>query len=291
MKTRLSKGIFISGLTKKRRNKLTLTGATIIVIFTILAILAPWIAPHPPDRINLTDRLLSPNRIYPLGTDHLGRCMFSRILCGTRYTLGLPSMVLLITLSISIVLGSISGYYGGLVDGVIMRIVDLLLAFPAIILAIAIVGLLGPGLFNLLLAMSIIWWVELTRIVRGLVVSIKEREFIDAVRVLGAGDSRIMFRHIFPNIIAPIIVLLTLDMGKIILSISGLSFIGLGANPPTPEWGAILSEGCLYMETSPHLMIFPGTAIMLAVMGFILLGDGLRDHLDLQADVRPGAFI
>ncbi len=269
-------------------SKLMLTGVGIILIFMIIAILAPLISPHPPNRVNLTARLMNPTSAYPLGTDHLGRCILSRTLHGTRYTLGLAFIVLVIILIISTVIGCISGYYGGLTDETMMRVVDIFLAFPAIILAIAIVGLLGPGLINLLVAMSFVWWAGPSRLIRGLVLTVKEREFVAAVRALGARDSRIIFRHIFPNILPPIIVLLSLEMGSIILSISGLSFIGLGARPPTPEWGAMLSEGYLYMETSPHLMIFPGMAITLSVLGFNLLGEGIRDFLDPKGKYAAG---
>jgi len=269
-------------------SKLMLTGVGIILIFMIIAILAPLISPHPPNSVNLTARLMSPDSAYPLGTDHLGRCILSRTLHGTRYTLGLAFIVLVIILIISTVIGCISGYYGGLTDETMMRVVDIFLAFPAIILAIAIVGLLGPGLVNLLAAMSFVWWAGPSRLIRGLVLTMKEREFVDAVRALGARDSRIIFKHILPNILPPIIVLLSLEMGSIILSISGLSFIGLGARPPTPEWGAMLSDGYLYMETSPHLMIFPGMAITLSVLGFNLLGEGIRDFLDPKGEYAPG---
>ena len=269
-----------------RSNKLTLTGMAIILIFTFVAISAPWISPHCPSQINLSKRLMSPGITYPMGTDHLGRCVLSRTLYGTRYTLGVSSVILLIVLVISTAVGSISGYYGGLVDEITMRIVDMLLAFPPIIPAITIVGLLGPGLLNLLMAMSFIWWVGVSRVIRGLVLSVKEREFIEAARALGAKNNRIIFLHILPNIIPSIMVLLSLEMGGIILSISGLSFIGLGAMPPTPEWGSMLSEGYIYMETAPHLMIFPGAAITLSVMGFHLLGEGLRDSVSLKGPQR-----
>ena len=265
---------------RKNQNRLSLMGVAIILVFILVAIFAPWIAPHPPNQVNLADRLINPDSTYPMGTDHLGRCILSRIFYGTRYTLGMSFIVLLIILAVSTVIGSISGYYGGVIDEITMRLIDVLLAFPPIILAVSIVGLLGPGLINLLIAMSLIWWVGISRIIRGLVLSIREREFVDAVRALGAKDNRIIFRHILPNILSPIIVLLSLEMGSIILSISGLSFIGLGATPPTPEWGAMLSEGYLYMETAPHLMIFPGMAITLSVLGFHLLGEGMRDSID-----------
>ena len=257
-------------------------GAAIILSFVLVAIFASCIAPHPPNQVNLADRLMNPNSTYPLGTDHLGRCILSRTFYGTRYTLGMSFIVLLIILVLSTLIGSISGYYGGLIDEIMMRVVDMFLALPPIILAVAIVGLLGPGLINLLMAMSFIWWVGVSRVIRGLILSIKEREFVYAARALGAKDNRIIFGHILPNILSSIVVLLSLEMGGVILSISGLSFIGLGATPPTPEWGAMLSEGYLYMETAPHLMIFPGLAITISVLGFHLLGEGMRDSIDLK---------
>lgn len=267
---------------RKNQNKLTIMGAAIILSFVLVAIFASCIAPHPPNQVNLADRLMNPNSTYPLGTDHLGRCILSRTFYGTRYTLGMSFIVLLIILVLSTLIGSISGYYGGLIDEIMMRVVDMFLALPPIILAVAIVGLLGPGLINLLMAMSFIWWVGVSRVIRGLVLSIKEREFVYAARALGAKDNRIIFGHILPNILSSIVVLLSLEMGGVILSISGLSFIGLGATPPTPEWGAMLSEGYLYMETAPHLMIFPGLAITISVLGFHLLGEGMRDSIDLK---------
>jgi peptide/nickel transport system permease protein len=246
----------------------------------LAGILAPMLVPHDPVKVDLSQRLLSPGDAYLLGTDHLGRCIFSRLIYGVRISLGVALTVLTIVLTTGLVLGTVSGYLGGWVDNLFMRVVDILMAFPGIILALAIAGILGPSLPNIMIALAAVNWVGYARITRGMVLSIKEKEYVLAARACGTSDLRIVMRHILPNMLSPMIVFATLDMGAIILKISGLSFLGLGAQPPDPEWGAMLNDGRPYMQVAPWLMFFPGLSILLAVMAFNLLGDGLRDALD-----------
>lgn len=268
------------------RDPLAAAGLVIILGFIAVGVLAPFLAPHDPVDVNLDQTLLAPCREYPLGTDQLGRCLLSRIIWGTRVSLTTSFLVLLAILAISIPYGLLSGWFGGWVDNLLMRVVDVLLAFPNIILALVIAGMLGPSLTNTMLALASVSWVGFARLIRGLVLQVKKQEFILAARALGASSTRILFHHVLPNIIGPVVVLATLDLGWIILSISGLSFIGLGAQPPTPEWGTMLSDSRPYFQVEPNLMLFPGLAIMLTVLGFNLLGDGLRDAFDPRGDVK-----
>ncbi len=263
-----------------KKNKIAIIGLIIIISLAFIALFAPFIAPHDPIEQNLDKRLLSPSGEYPMGTDDLGRCLLSRIIYGARVSLKLGVIVVGIITVIGVTLGLISGYYGGIVDEIIMRLVDVVLAFPGIILALAIAGALGPGLFNVMLALAMVGWTGLARVVRGSVLSVKQKEFVESARALGCSDLHIMTRHILPNVMAPVIVLATLDMAFIILAAAGLSFLGLGAQPPTPEWGSMLNSGRAFIQTAPHLTTFPGLAIMVAVLAFNFLGDGLRDILD-----------
>ncbi|MCL0073508.1 nickel ABC transporter permease subunit NikC [Dehalococcoidia bacterium] len=263
-----------------RKHRLALIGAAIILVLVFVALLAPFIAPHDPVEQNLGNRLLPPSIEHPSGTDNLGRCILSRLIHGSRVSLQIGIMVVGIASITGVTLGLIAGYRGGLIDELIMRIVDLLLAFPGIILALAIAGILGPSLYNVMLALAVVGWTSYARVVRGSVLSVKEKGFVEAVRVLGASDARIMFRHVLPNVMAPVIVMATLGMAHVILAAAALSFLGLGAQPPTPEWGSMLNDGRAFMRTAPHLTIFPGLAIMVTVLAFNFLGDGLRDILD-----------
>ncbi len=267
-------------LQQLKKNKMAIIGLIIIISLAFIAFFAPFIAPHDPIEQNLDKRLLTPCREYPMGTDDLGRCLLSRIIYGARVSLQLGVIVVGIITVIGVTLGLISGYYGGIVDEIIMRLVDVVLAFPGIILALAVAGALGPGLFNVMLALAMVGWTGLARVVRGSVLSVKQKEFVESARALGCSDLHIMTRHILPNVMAPVIVLATLDMAFIILAAAGLSFLGLGAQPPTPEWGSMLNNGRAFMRTAPHLTTFPGLAIMVAVLAFNFLGDGLRDALD-----------
>lgn len=263
-----------------KEHKIAMVGAVLILFLAFIAVFAPYIAPHDPIEINLKERLLAPNMEYPLGTDNLGRCMLSRIIYGARISLQIGIIVVGITSVIGITLGMIAGYYGGVLDELIMRGVDILLVFPGIILALVIAGILGPGLFNVMLALAIVGWTGYARVVRGVVLSVKEKEYVESARALGVGDWYIITRHILPSCVAPIIVIATLGMAYVILAAAALSFLGLGAQPPTPEWGSMLNNGKNFMRTAPHLTIFPGLAIMITILAFNFIGDGLRDALD-----------
>ncbi len=267
-------------LKRLARHRLALLGAFLVLGFLILAIFAPQIAPHDPYKFSLRNKLLPPSSIYLLGTDELGRDMLSRIIHGTRVSL----MMAVISVAIGFVLGTpvgaVSGFYGGLFDILVQRLVDILMAFPGILLAIVVVAILGPGLWNAMLAVGITFIPTYVRVVRGAVLELRDKEFVEAAKALGAGGVRIIWRHILPNCVAPIIVLSTLQMASAILWASGLGYLGLGAQPPTPEWGTMLGRSQTYVRVAPHVAIFPGLAIALAVLGFNLLGDGLRDALD-----------
>ncbi len=258
----------------------TALGLFLVVTLLTAGLLAPWIPLADPTEINLPERLLSPSLEHPLGTDHLGRDTLSRIIHGTRTTLLAAAATLLLSMTIAVTVGMLSGYYGGWPDTALMGVVDLLLAFPSLILALAVAGALGPGLLNVLLAVGAVWWVGHARIIRGITLGERQMGYVTAARAAGAGDLRIILRHIAPNILGQIVVLASLDVGWIILGVAGLSFLGLGAQPPTPEWGAMLNDARPHLQTAPHLLLLPGAAIFVAVLGFNLVGDGLRDLLD-----------
>lgn len=265
-----------------RKDRLAILGTVIICLLIIIALLAPSIVPFDPEKLNLAERLLSPSARHLMGTDSVGRDILSRIIYGTRVSLMIAVVVVVIEVLFGVLVGMAAGYLGRAVDEILMRLVDILLAFPSIILALVIVGLLGSSIMNLIIALTSVGWVRYARIVRGSILSIKKEMFIESARAIGCGKLRIATRHILPNIISPVIVLATLNMGTIIISIAGLSFLGLGVQPPTPEWGIMLSEGKPFMESAPHLMIFPGLMIMVTVLAFNFLGDGLRDVLDAR---------
>ena len=262
------------------RNRVAMSGLAILVMMSLLAVLAPAIAPYDPDAVDILHQLEAPSQAHILGTDLYGRDIFSRILYGGRITLVVGLISVGIAASIGIVLGLIAGFYGGAVDSIIMRLVDVLLAFPRILLALSIVGMLGPGLLNVMVAVGIAGITGYARLVRGSVLSAKENVYVEAARVVGCPDRIILRRHLLPNIIGPVIVLATLDVAAAILSASSLSFLGLGVQPPTAEWGAMLNEGRQYLRTAPWITLFPGLAIMISVLSINMLGDGLRDALD-----------
>jgi peptide/nickel transport system permease protein len=263
-----------------KRDRAAVFGFIIVLVFVTLAVLAPFIAPHNPAAQHLNERLISPNLIFPLGTDNLGRCLLSRLLFGAQISLGSAIIASLLSLGIGVIAGVLSGYFGGWVDTVFMRIVDLILAFPLLVLALAITGMIGIGMISVLIGIVSVWWASYARIVRSLVLSVRERPFIEAARATGVSPFKIITRHVLPNVITPVIVLATLEMGNLILAVAGLSFLNLGVQSPTPEWGAMLNEGRLFLRRAPQLMIYPGLMISLTVLGFNLLGDGLRDALD-----------
>ena len=265
----------------------TALGLFLVVSLLLAGLVAPWLPLDDPAQISLPDRLLPPSPEHLLGTDHLGRDTFSRIIHGARMTLLAGVATLALSMTIALTVGITSGYHGGWPDTALMGLVDLLLAFPSLILALSVAGALGPGLLNVLLAVGAVWWVGHARIIRGVTLGARQMEYVTAARAVGASNLRIILRHIAPNILGPIIVIASLDVGWIILGIAGLSFLGLGAQPPTPEWGAMLNDARPHLQTAPRLLLLPGAAIFVAVLGFNLLGDGLRDLLDPRIR-RPG---
>ncbi|MDD2421936.1 MAG: ABC transporter permease [Heliobacteriaceae bacterium] len=267
-------------------NKAVVGGLIVVLLLAGVAVSAPLLAPGDPGRQNLVLNLIKPCWEYPFGTDELGRCIFSRVVYGTRVSLTIGVVVTAISGLIGVFTGLIAGYFGGLLDEILMRTVDVLLAFPGLVLALVLAGLLGPGLPNVILALALVGWMGYARVVRGAVMAVKVKEFVAGVRALGAGDWYILVRHILPNVLAPVIVMATLGIGHVILNAAALSFLGLGVQPPTPEWGAMLNGGRSYLRTAPHLTVFPGLAIMVTVLGFNFLGDGLRDVLDPRSQAK-----
>ena len=265
-----------------KRNKMAVLGLIILIILVLLAVFADVIANY--DNVvikqNLVHRLQGPSAAHWLGTDEFGRDIFARLVHGTRVSLQVGIVAVGISIVIGGILGAVAGYYGGKLDNTIMRIMDIFLAVPSILLAIAIVSALGPSIINLMLAISISSVPSYARIVRASVLSIRDQEFIEAAKAIGASNTRIIFRHIIPNSLAPVIVQATLGVASAILSTAGLSFIGLGIQPPAPEWGSMLSGGRQYLRYAWWVTTFPGVAIMITILSLNLLGDGLRDALD-----------
>lgn len=265
------------------RNRLQRVSLVIICILVLIAIFAPLISPFPSHAISATnpvDKLLPPSSKYIFGTDELGRDMFSRVIFGTRISLLTAIIAVGLALLIGVPLGAIAGGVGGVVDEIIMRITDVFLSFPPLLLAIAIAAFLGPNLENAIFAIIVSWWPWYTRIVRGQAVSIRERQFVRAARAIGTPMPRIIFRHILPNTLAPVIVQASMDFGSVILTIAALSFLGIGAQPPTPEWGLLISTSRTYFMNAWWYSTFPGIAIFITVLVFNLVGDGLREVLD-----------
>lgn len=254
-------------------------GLSLIILMIILAIFAPVISPHDPLGINIQNKMAAASPDYPFGTDNLGRCIFSRVLYGARYSLTYAGILLAIMLAISIPLGLLCGYIGGKFDLIVMGIADAVMAFPSTIVALAVAGLLGPSAQNLILALSCVWWASYTRLIRGMTLEIKEKEFILAAKGSGCSTIKILLRYILKNMLSPLCVLAALEVGIIILSIAGFSFIGLGAQPPTPEWGVMMNDYKDYVQLYPQLMLYPGLFIAITVMGFSLFGSGLKSLL------------
>ena len=279
------------GKTFKRllRDRTAIIGLVIIVLVGAACLLAPMLAKHDPIATDFSNRFASPSRAHPMGTDNVGRDVFSRILHGGRLSLGMAvSATAGITL-IGLFLGLVAAVYGRVAETVIMRVVDVLLAMPTLILALVIVGLLGQGLRNLIITIILVQWPRYARLVRGMALRIREQEFVEAARAVGASRLRIMVRHIAPNLVGPLVVFSTIDMGNTLLTVSGLSFLGFGVGPPTAEWGAMLAEARGFLDKAPQLLAFPGIAITLMVLAFNLAGDGLRDLLDPRSvESTPG---
>ena len=268
-----------------KRSPLTLIGLAIITIMCLLAILAPLIAPYAPDAINLRARLQAPSLLHFFGTDEVGRDIFSRVLVGAQISLAAGVFAVLSGAVPGTLLGLFAGYYGGWWDRVIMRICDVLFAFPGILLAIAVVAILGSGIANVIIAVAIFSIPAFARLVRGNTLVLKQQTFIESARSIGASNMSIIFNHILPGTVSSIVVFFTMRIGTAIISAASLSFLGLGAQPPTPEWGAMLNEARADMVIAPHVAIFPTVAIFLTVLAFNLLGDGLRDALDPKMKV------
>jgi peptide/nickel transport system permease protein len=263
-----------------RRSPLTVAGLVLISLLALIAVSAPLIAPANPLKQVLSTRLKPPSAAHWLGTDQLGRDVLSRMIYGARISLVIGIVVVGLAASVGTFVGLVAGYAGGWLDEGLMRLTDVFFAFPALILAMAISGALGPSLTNAMIAIAVVSWPVYARLVRAQVLSLREREYVEAARSLGASAERIVWGHILPNTLAPLLVQASFDMGGAILSAAGLSFIGFGAQPPTAEWGVMISDGRNYIVTQPWLSLFPGLAILLTVAAFNLIGDGLRDALD-----------
>ena len=260
-------------------SSLTVFGLVIIGVFVLLAVAAPLVAPHDPNRFAGASKFLAPSASHPFGTDDAGRDVLSRVIFGTRYSLTAAVAILAFAAVVGTTVGLISGYLGGWVDETLMRVTDMFLAFPALVLALAAAAALGPSLYNAAFAIGIVWWPWYARLVRGQVMSLKNEPFVAAARIVGAGPGRIMVRHILRNCTTPIIVQMSLDVGYAILTLASLSFIGLGAQPPTPEWGSMISVGRNFYLTQWWVATFPGLAIFAVVMAVNLVGDGLQEAL------------
>lgn len=269
-----------------RLNLTARIGLVVLLLFVLAAPLAPLVSPHDPNEQDLSRRLEGPSIQNLLGRDEFGRDILSRIIFGSRVSLSVGILVVSISLAVGVSVGTIVGYVGGWFDELVMRLVDVVLAFPGILLAIALMAVLGQSLFNVVLALCITGWAPFARLARGEALSMRERQFVVAARALGASLPRVVMRHILPNIISPILVRATLGMAGVIVAEAALSFLGLGVRPPTPSWGAMLNAGRAFILVRPHLVIFPGLAIMLVVLSLNFVGDGLRDLLDPRHETR-----
>ncbi len=268
------------------RHKLAVAAAIVILLLYLVAVFAPWIAPYDPiDDIFLTRRLEGPSWEHWFGLDEVGRDVLSRVIWGSRISLSIGFLAASISLVMGVVLGALAGYFGGAVDTMIMRLVDLLMAIPQILLIIAVVAALGPSFLNVIVVIGATGWTQYARVTRGEFMSLRNEEFVEAARAVGGSTARIVFGHILPNCLAPIIVLVTLNVATAVLIETALSFLGFGVQPPTPSWGNILTPGRQFLRHAPHIATMPGLAITLTVLVFNLAGDGLRDALDPQMDV------
>lgn len=266
-------------LRRLRGNRLAATGFSLLLLILFAAIFAGVLSPHDPLTMTVSDRMRSPSATHPMGTDNFGRDIFSRVLHGARLSLEVGAAVMLLTVGTGILCGLLAGYFPRL-DGPVMRVMDAMMAFPAILFGIAIMAVLGPKTFNVVIALSVVYAPRTVRIVRASVLATKQLDYVEAVRAQAAGHLRILFRHILPNCLSPLVVQATFNFAYAVLAEASLSFVGAGAPPPTPSWGNILSEGRIYMQNAPWITIFPGLAIAITVLGLNLAGDGLRDILD-----------
>ena len=262
------------------------TGTAIITVLLITAVGAPLAAPYDPLAIGPV-RLASPSAAHLLGTDEVGRDLLSRIMFGARWSLGAAICALALVLGLGVTVGSLAGYYGGWLDGILMRASDIVLAIPPLVLTLAIVGLFRPGLSTIVMGLSAVWWVRYARLTRAFVLRGRELPFVEAARALGASHARVLIREVIPQAVAPVIVVATLDVGTLVLAVAGLSFLGLGAQPPTPEWGTMINEGKNLLFTAPHVMLFPGAAVAITVAGFNLVGEALYEAVGVDAVRTP----
>lgn len=269
-----------SGAASLLRHRTAAAGIGLLVGLVATAVLARWLIRADPNAVDALNRFAGPSLQHPLGTDDLGRDELSRLLQAAPLSLGVAFGAALVSSAIGMTLGLLSGFLGGIADQVIMRAVDGLQALPGFILALAVAGLLGPGLINVAIAVVVVWWPSYARVIRSMALGIREKAFVEAARGMGAGDVRLVGRHVFPHVLGPAAVLTTLEMGHILLAIAGLSFLGLGSRPPTPEWGSMLAGARDYLDRAPMLLIYPGAAITLVVLACNLVGDALRDALD-----------
>ena len=265
------------------RSATSMAGLVIVALFLAVAAVGPWIAPYPEDArgaVHLDQKLQPPSRAHWFGTDEVGNDVYTRVVLGARVSLEIGLIITVLAALIGVPLGIVAGWIGGATGEVIMRVTDVFLSVPALVLALAVVGALGPGILNAMLALSLVWWPGYVRLVQGKTLALAQETYVEAARAAGAGRRRIVFRHILPNCVSPIVVKASMDMGTAILAAASLGFIGLGAQPPYPEWGAMISHGRNYLPTWWWYSAFPGLAIYLTVLGFNLVGDGLRDLLD-----------
>jgi peptide/nickel transport system permease protein len=263
-----------------RGNPLAVTGLTLVAALFLLSLIAPWVAPYDPNVIDLKSVLMAPSSQHLLGTDTLGRDVLSRIIYGSRVSLKVGFVAVGLATLVGLLVGSLAGYYGGWVDQVLMRLVDLMLCFPAFFLILAVIAVLEPSIWNIMVVIGLTSWMGVARLVRAEFLSLREREFVVAARALGASDSRLIWRHMLPNALAPVMVSATLGVAGAILTESALSFLGLGVQPPTPSWGNILTAGKDNIEIAWWLSVFPGLAILITVMSYNLLGEGIREAID-----------
>jgi len=272
-----------------RHNALATIGVVLVAVFVFCAVFAPWIAPSDPARIDLPNRLESPTRAHLCGTDELGRDILSRLIYGARISMSVGASVVVFSLFLGLIVGSLAGYYGGGIDRFVNIVVmNAFLSFPGILIAIAFVAFRGPGIFNLVLALSLGGWVGYARLVRAQVLATREKEYVEAARALGATDLRVITRHVLPNIIQPVIVQAAIGMAGAILAEATMSFLGLGVPPPTASWGSMLNDGRSHLFDAPHLVLFPAVTVMLAVLAFNFIGDALRDVLDPRSRIEAG---
>ncbi len=272
-----------------RQHPLAVLGVALLILFAACALLAPWLAPQDPAQLDLTARLMSPSAAHWFGTDELGRDILSRVLYGARISMAVAVSVVALSFAAGLVFGGLAGFYGGWTDTLInIYISNAFLALPGILLAIAFVAFLGPGLGNLILALAISGWVGYARLVRAQVMTIRQREFVEAARALGASDLRILCRHILPNIVQPLIVQAAIGMAGAVLSEATLSFLGLGIPAPAASWGTMLNDARSHLFDSPHMIFFPAMAVMLCVLAFNFIGDALRDYLDPRTRLTTG---